>query len=177
MLLEINQLTALFEQSSELYCWTVLMTLEEVSFKFFRKLPAPPLIEEKRPPAWGCCWGWGGRGFWGGWWLSGGATGLAGPWEGRGGRWGTFPSSGNGWLAEFHSHYYQAIWGNICIVPGLGVLWVGLGMSSLFPFKLRGSLTLMLWLSQTAASLSKIPATVSLFSGSTCKQPPKSKLQ
>lgn len=40
------------------------MTFEDVSFKFFRKLPAPPLMDENRPPelagtggSGGCEWG------------------------------------------------------------------------------------------------------------------------
>lgn len=35
---------------SETHCCTVCITFEEVSFKFFKKLPAPPLIEENSPP-------------------------------------------------------------------------------------------------------------------------------
>lgn len=32
-------------------CWTVCMTLEEVSFRFLKKPDAPPLIDENKPPA------------------------------------------------------------------------------------------------------------------------------
>lgn len=32
------------------YCWTVWTTFDDVSLRFFKKLPAPPLIEENNPP-------------------------------------------------------------------------------------------------------------------------------
>lgn len=32
------------------YCWTDCTTLLDVSFKFLKKLPAPPLIVENKPP-------------------------------------------------------------------------------------------------------------------------------
>lgn len=41
------------------YCCTVCITFDEVSFRFFKKLPAPPLMDENSPPPAGACWGGG----------------------------------------------------------------------------------------------------------------------
>lgn len=76
------------------YCWTVCMTLDDCSFKFFKKLPAPPLIEPNRLALLGmllaCIWVGstceGGGGLWGGPELAtcastlGGGGLLGGPW-------------------------------------------------------------------------------------------------
>lgn len=68
------------------HCWTVCITLDEVSFKFFRKLPAPPLMDENRPPPEF-------MGAWGGGWYCGAAGGRVG----GGGRTGSGGRDGS-WL-------------------------------------------------------------------------------
>lgn len=99
-----------YQNSSDTYCCTVCITFPVVSFRFFKKLPAPPLRDEnKPPPAWAvgcalcwdldwwccdCCDAWlNGKDRDGGWegllggsgWVSGVEGGLTG--GGRGGRW------------------------------------------------------------------------------------------